>query len=56
VFSKMTRPALGPTQHPTQRVTGALAPGGKAVASYVDYRPPSNAEVQNEWSCTSIPP
>jgi hypothetical protein len=35
---------------------GALAPECKAVAPYTDYRPPSNAEVRNEWSYTSILP
>ena len=54
IFSKMSRPALGPTQPPVNLVPwfypGVVErPGGKVVQS-----PPSIAEVKNAWSsmCT----
>jgi hypothetical protein len=48
VFSKTSRPAVGPTQPPFQRVPGVTRPGHE-----VNHSPPSSAEVKNEWSYTS---
>jgi hypothetical protein len=48
-----SRPALGPTQPPTQWVQGAVSLGVKRLEREADHSPPSNAEVKNEWSYTS---
>jgi hypothetical protein len=56
LFVTTSRPALGPTQLPIQSVSGALSLGVKRSGREVDYSPPSNAEVKNEWSYTSTPP
>jgi len=50
-----SRPALGPTQPPTQWVTGTLTPGSKRPWHEVDHSPPSSAEVKNAWSYISSP-
>jgi hypothetical protein len=43
-LSSVSRPVLGPTQHPVQRVPGVKArPGCDA-----DHSPPSSAEVEND--------
>jgi hypothetical protein len=42
-LASVPRPALGPTQPPTQWVPGVLSPGCDA-----DHSPPSSAEVKNE--------
>ena len=56
VFSKTSKPALGPTHLPTQWVPGAISPGVKRPGRDVNHLPPSTAEVKNEWSYTSAPP
>jgi hypothetical protein len=52
----VSRLALGPTQPPIQRVTGALSLGVKRPGREADNSPPSSAEVKNGWSYTSTPP
>jgi hypothetical protein len=47
-LASVSRPALGPTQPPVQRVPGVLSPGVKARPGRdADHSPPSNAEVVN---------
>jgi hypothetical protein len=41
-----SRPALGPTQPPTQWVPGALSLGVKLPEREADHSPPSSAEVK----------
>jgi hypothetical protein len=41
-----SRPALGPTQPPTQQVTGALSLGVKRPGCEGEHSPPSSAEVK----------
>jgi hypothetical protein len=55
-FTTMSRPALGPTQPPSQWVPGALSLGVKRPGHEADHSPPSCAEVKNAWSYTSTPP
>jgi hypothetical protein len=50
------RPALGPTQPPTQWVPGALSLGVKRPRRETDHSHPSCAEVKNAWCYTSTPP
>jgi hypothetical protein len=48
-LASVSRPALGPTQHPVQWVPGVLSPGVKTRPGRdVDHSPPSSAEVENE--------
>jgi hypothetical protein len=42
-FSIASRPALGPTKPPIQRVPGALSPGVKRQGREVDYSTLANA-------------
>jgi hypothetical protein len=56
LFSAVSRPALGPTQSPVQRVAGALSLGVKRPGREADYSPPFSAEVKNARSCASTPP
>jgi hypothetical protein len=51
-----SRPALRPTQPPIQQRPGALSRGIKELEHEAEHSLPSNAEVKNEWSYTSIPP
>jgi hypothetical protein len=44
-----------PPQPPLQGVPGAVSPGVKRPSYEADRSPPSSAEVNNEWSCTSAP-
>jgi len=53
-FSRMSRPALGPTQPPVQCAPNVLSPAVKRWIREVYYLPPSNPEVKNGRSC--IPP
>jgi hypothetical protein len=56
IFTTVSRPVLGPTQPPIQRVPGALFLRVKRPGREADHSSPSNAEVKNAWSYTSIPP
>jgi hypothetical protein len=47
LFTTVSRPTLGPTQTPIQRVPGALSLGVKRTAREADHSPPSSAEVKN---------
>jgi hypothetical protein len=53
--SSESRQALGPTQPPIQWVTGVSPLGVKRPGRETDHSPPSSAEVNNSWSCTSTP-
>jgi hypothetical protein len=55
LFDIMSRPALGPTQSPIQRVPEALSLGIKRPEREADHSLPSSAEVKNAWIYTSIP-
>jgi len=55
LLSTASRPALGPTQPPTQWVAGALSPEVKWPGREADNSPPSSAEVKNAWRYTSTP-
>jgi hypothetical protein len=55
-FTTASRMALGPTQPPTQWVSGALSLEVKRPGPKTDHSPPSSAEVKNAWSYTSAPP
>jgi hypothetical protein len=46
LFSRSSRPALGPTQPPIQRVLGTLSPGVKRLGCEADHSPPASAEVK----------
>jgi hypothetical protein len=47
-LSSVSRPALGPTQPPVQRVPGVLSPGVKVRPGRdADHSSPSSAEVNN---------
>jgi hypothetical protein len=54
-FSMSSRPALGPTQPPIQRVPGAPFPGVKRPGREADHSPPTSAEVKKMWIYTSTP-
>jgi hypothetical protein len=51
LFSISSRPALGPTQPPIQRVLGVKQHGREA-----DHTSPASAEVKKMWNYTSTPP
>jgi len=53
---EMPRLALGPTQPPIQWVMRDFFPGIEHVQPEADYLPPSSAEANSEWSCSSTPP
>jgi len=48
-----SRPTLGPTQPPIQRVPLALTPGVKRSELEAGHSPPSSVEFKNAWSYTS---
>jgi hypothetical protein len=54
-FTTASRTALGPTQHPIQRVPGSLSLGVKRPWREADHSPPSSAEVKNALSYTYTP-
>jgi hypothetical protein len=56
LFTTASRPALGPTQTPIQRVCGSFSLGIIRPGCEADHSPPSSAEVKNAWSYTSTPP
>jgi hypothetical protein len=53
LYSAASRPALGPTQPPSQWVAGPLSPGVKRPGYQADRSPPYSAEVKNGGA---IPP
>jgi hypothetical protein len=53
LFATASRPALGTTQPPIQRVVGTLTPGVKWQGCKADHSPPSSAEVMNAWGYIS---
>jgi hypothetical protein len=55
LFTTASRPALRPTQPPTQWVTGALSLGVKLPEREADHSPASSAEVKNSRSCIFTP-
>jgi hypothetical protein len=56
IFSSHS-PPLGPIQPPIQWVPGgALNPGVKWTGREADHSPPTSAEVNLMWICTSSPP
>jgi hypothetical protein len=57
--SKTSRRSLWPTQPPIQSVSRYFPGGGGAVKQpgrEVNNSLPSNADVKNDWRCTSTPP
>jgi hypothetical protein len=54
-FSVSSRPALGSTQPPINRVPGALSRGVKQQESEADHSPPTSAEVKKMCIYTSTP-
>jgi hypothetical protein len=56
LFSTSSRPALGSTQPPIQRVSGALSPGVKRPGREAGHSPPASAEVKKMWIYTSTAP
>jgi len=46
LFTTVSRPALGPTQPPVQRVPWVLSVGVKLPGREADQSPPSSAEVK----------
>jgi hypothetical protein len=52
----LSRPAVGPTQLPIQRVTWALSLEANRPGREADHSLPSSAEIKNAWSYTSTPP
>jgi len=54
LFLKTSRPALGPTQPPSQRVPGVFSPGIKRLGLAADHSSPSSAEVKRV--SVAIPP
>jgi len=46
LFTTVSRPALGPTQPPIQRVSGALSPEVKRPGREAENSPLSSAEVK----------
>ena len=55
LFSKASRPALGPLILSTKCIPRALSPGPKRRQCEADHTPPPNTKVKNEWSFTSTP-
>jgi hypothetical protein len=55
-FSMSSRPALGPTQHPIQWVSGAFSLGVKRPEREADHSSSTSAEVKKTYVYTSTPP
>jgi len=53
LFSKMCRPAMGPTKPPVHWIPGVLLLGVKWLRHEADHSAPSMAKAKNEWSYTS---
>lgn len=56
LLSKASSLALGPTQHPLQRVLFALYLEVKQPGCEADQSLPCSAEIKNTWSCASTLP
>jgi hypothetical protein len=56
LFSTSSRPALGSTQPPIQRIPGDLSPRVKRLGRETDHSPPTSAKVKKKWIYTSTPP
>jgi hypothetical protein len=54
-FTTVSRPALGPTQPPIQRLPGDLSLRIKQPGRETEHSPPSSAVIKNAWSYTSTP-
>jgi hypothetical protein len=50
LFSKMSRPDMGPAKLPVQWVLRALYPRAKRPKSDVNHLPLSSVEFKNAWS------
>jgi hypothetical protein len=55
LLDPVSRPALAPTQHPIQWVSGALSLEVKRPGCEADHSTPSSAEVKEYWSYTATP-
>jgi hypothetical protein len=55
LFSKTSRPVLGPIHPPTHGAPGVPYQGVKRPRREPDHSPPWNALVKNKWSCASTP-
>jgi hypothetical protein len=55
LFSKASRPNLGPSQHPILWVQGANYPGVKLKGREADHSPPSDAEVKKVGAIPPLP-
>jgi hypothetical protein len=55
VFTTASRPALGPTHPPIQRIPRVPSPGEKRLGREADHSHPSSVGVKNAWSYTSTP-
>jgi len=56
LFTTVSRPTLGPTEPPSQRVSGSLSPGLRRAEREAEDSPPCSTEVKNTWRYTSTPP
>jgi hypothetical protein len=56
LFSISSRPALGPTQPPSQWVPGALSPGVERPGREAHHSHAASAEVKKMWIYTSTTP
>jgi hypothetical protein len=55
LFFTWSRPALGPTQSPIERVAGALSAGVKWHGRESDHSPPASAKVKKMWLYRTTP-
>jgi hypothetical protein len=55
LFSRLSRPALGPTQPPIQCIPEALSPRVNRPWREADHSPPNSAEVKKTWIYSSTP-
>lgn len=51
MYSKISRPALGPSEPPIRWVLDSVSGRGREV----DFSPSPSTRAENEWSYTSIP-
>jgi hypothetical protein len=52
----LSRLALGLTQLSIKWILGVFTPGVKNPEGDADYSPPTSAEVNKTWICSSTPP